>query len=728
MLSRLVLRALFQVLVLSPSVCSSSVRLDLITTDERETLPDAGSPNAASWRNSTASVSPQTAETEDWQSLPDTRPSLGPVQGARGALRSPRTSYHWQVASQIQAVNETQLSVNRVVRFVEAALLQFSDELYANSWRASNVQASSTDDPRLPGEVEDTFSLFQASCLTAADMLTSQAKAVVNKLASAEWAFRNTSSVLMLKLEALPRLKKLGSRSQYWAVHEINRTVGEANAILDQMAKTLSKDITPRQIYPDALERWTVKDAPTSLMNMVEVSRDHSKYEELRALFKSIQDISARLHELRLFTQGQVRASRSLLPGVVVSLAAHKLREEVQLRKGGGLCIGDRTVPQIYILGAMKAGTTSMAYILRSFGAAFAGVPLCQECVNVTHGGTTVVPLSSQEGCSGGATRWHPRKDIHDELSCRDAHGVWFEKHYEKERNLFNRGGDRGGHFDVNLEDFCKENFLEKLSSGFPKCPGPSEPPLVATDITPTYFADPLAPLRLHTAYSGVARDLVLGVIVREPLSRFQSAYNHFELEPWLEGRLRDQMLEFRGFKHFARAALQARGTRLPCPYGVWSRECSGSSDDRAGLDMQLLRMLDGSLYGKSLHRWLQLFESRQILCVPMRHLVEGGVRASQVVNQIRAMIGADNFKPDKHTNTRLREILQQPPHANVHAHRASEEDALDGDTARQLQDVLDADSEDFAALLANHSRIRLPTYRGQREQGAILDWMRMNW
>lgn len=53
----------------------------------------------------------------------------------------------------------------------------------------------------------------------------------------------------------------------------------------------------------------------------------------------------------------------------------------VRVRKGGGLCAGDRIVPQFYLMGAQKAATTTISDAFQSAGGLLAREPQCMQCM-----------------------------------------------------------------------------------------------------------------------------------------------------------------------------------------------------------------------------------------------------------------------------------------------------------------------------------------------------------
>lgn len=491
-------------------------------------------------------------------------------------------------------------------------------------------------------------------------------------------------------------------------------------------------------------------------------------------LKKNMQEF---LGELRLEAAGGLRrlVNRTLSPvrqlsfGDAVPLTPLASRPMVYGR-AGSLCASGYLVPQMYVLGAMKAGTTLLADTFLQMGVSFALTSTCQRCSSAG-----VVPAASKADCESQGGYWHMESlNVETQEECANASGVWEASQPTKERNVFNRLG----RFDARLADFGNASFLAELVEGFPACPTATGPPTIGADFSATYLADPMAALRMRITYGSAATRLSFVVMLREPLGRLQSAYHHLRLEPWYSGSWSEPFRALGTFQLFSERLLIAHSVWKPCPFGIWASGCavpdtpaepdaglpgelrlrllnvgladsdvgggvgsrtdSGTSENAPSpmveLDLQLLRMLDGSLYGSHMQRWLGIFEPQQFLVVPMQMVTRGGAEAARTLQEIMSLEGNGMFSPNAASLGAA--ILKDPPATNSHGHPPPETE-LEERTRRRLRGLFTGDVKNLIALLTAQTQLRLAGFdaelnassgpRGSREQ-AVRGWLWDNW
>ena len=139
------------------------------------------------------------------------------------------------------------------------------------------------------------------------------------------------------------------------------------------------------------------------------------------------------------------------------------------------LCMGGKILPSIFLLGAQKAGSTSLFSSLH--------------------------------------------KDLQGAVAATPLPGD--PSYYSKELHIFD-DAERSRHS------------LELFSEYFPRCSGAQESPMVGLDGTPNYLMDTSAPARAHQAYAERAAlsprqlaGLTFVVVLRDPVDRFLSWVGH---------------------------------------------------------------------------------------------------------------------------------------------------------------------------------------------------------
>lgn len=413
-------------------------------------------------------------------------------------------------------------------------------------------------------------------------------------------------------------------------------------------------------------------------------------------------------------------ATRSML----ASLSAVRTPSRMHVLPQGGVCCENRAVPQLYVIGAMKAATTSFAQAFGEIGGRFATGASCQHCVLITDSGTTVLKDVRPGECYQQGGLWHANRNASTQLQCLAANGVWEVSHAQKERNIFNMLGS----LNASTEDFGTSSFRNRLVEGLPACPRDGDSPIAVGDFTPTYMVDPLAPARVRFAYAGVGRHLVFGMLLREPMSRLQAAYHHLAQEPYFRGSWWDSFQNLKNFSGFVETLLLARRETPSCFFGVWDPTCVGVAvGERSRLFAQLLRMFDGSLYGKALQRWVNFFAPPQFVIVPMTHFLQGSSGKNLIFKEIfealgmNALIRSLPFAGGAAGAEREHRVYNSHNHSTVQAE-------LEPQLFTQLQEPLSEDLALLVEMISNYTEIRLPTMREPRSASTIRHCLSSGW
>jgi len=166
------------------------------------------------------------------------------------------------------------------------------------------------------------------------------------------------------------------------------------------------------------------------------------------------------------------------------------------------LCLEGKIVPELFLLGAQKAGTSSLA-----------------------------VQLVTIPGIIG--------RRLESEAPAHDR-GVWKEAHF----------------FDKHESS---AETLESWLGGYPSCT--NETRIVAMDATPNYLFSEFVPERIKQRYGVHSDRLKFAVILREPLARAQSAFYHYKADARWWGTPHAEVFS-KSFRQYIEELIQSNATK----------------------------------------------------------------------------------------------------------------------------------------------------------------------
>jgi len=331
----------------------------------------------------------------------------------------------------------------------------------------------------------------------------------------------------------------------------------------------------------------------------------------------------------------------------------------------GRLCNRGKLLPELYVLGAQKSGTTEFAVDLMDSG---------------------ILSAASQRVHSGLEKEWHffeywlvdhdhywqqglAMEDWYNALpACDDI------RFLRRER--------------VILADFTPSNLrFVPLGENMQRS-GPSA--FGHTDVAAVNL-----PVSLHRFYGDLSNRVTFVVLMREPLSRMQSAWYHSQ-------------------------AWKARhGRTMPGMHGSSFQEDLLASVDEAE-EHRLSMLMWGSLYGRQLHGYLSEFHASQFVLVPYKYYTEHAEKevCAALASRIEYHISC------KH----IREGAWVP---NSHAHPSLQED-VSPELLRRFNDFIAPENAllEEVLLRAFNEGATLPAFHpdGPPDHLALRAWLTAGW
>jgi len=295
------------------------------------------------------------------------------------------------------------------------------------------------------------------------------------------------------------------------------------------------------------------------------------------------------------------------------------------------LCVDDRIVPELFVLGAQKAGTSSLARALISIPGVL---------------GTRAAP---------GEPAWH-----------------WKEAHA----------------METPTKDY------EQWLQGYPRCT--AETRIVTTDMTPNYLASEDAPRNINKRYGSQAHHIHFVVVLREPLSRAQSAFYHYRVKAkeWCN----DIHGDFNtSFKYYIQRRLLLNKSVFP----------ENTCDDPFGR----------SEYAPQLQRFFAYFKASQFTIAPFGLSVQDTAFA--------------HYLAERHGLLPIAKAPHAMPVTNVHGHEPLEKDLQPFLLEAQAISYRIAGPMVVAAALATSEAAGAELYGFQGHRTSVLDvskWLDSFW
>eukprot|EP00931_Biecheleriopsis_adriatica_P116728 TRINITY_DN92338_c0_g1_i1.p1 TRINITY_DN92338_c0_g1~~TRINITY_DN92338_c0_g1_i1.p1 ORF type:complete len:634 (+),score=81.76 TRINITY_DN92338_c0_g1_i1:91-1992(+) len=304
------------------------------------------------------------------------------------------------------------------------------------------------------------------------------------------------------------------------------------------------------------------------------------------------------------------------------------------------LCISGHIVPELFVIGAQKSGTTTLAYQLMA------------------------VPGIIGRRLTPGATQ--------------DAVMTWKEAH-------------------TFTQDLNGSDQLQAWLQGYPTCT--HETRIVTMDATPNYLFHPNTPQRLQQQYGSASSRLTFAVVLREPLSRMQSAFYHYQASAREWGTQHAEVFE-QSFKQYVEQLMRSNGTH---------HELLQPADDP----------FFNSRYADQLENYFSTFDSHQFMISPFSLLRESGSFARHIAERLRLPHLAETFGREftnHHNHPLLEAEFSESTPALPEVHAFVEHSA----GAKSVADILVKDSGKGADLFA---------FDGDRHSADfIATWLAKSW
>lgn len=236
----------------------------------------------------------------------------------------------------------------------------------------------------------------------------------------------------------------------------------------------------------------------------------------------------------------------------------------------------------------------------------------------------------------------------------------------------------------------------------------------VFADGTPTYFADPKAPGRLHEEYGkNLVSRLKFAVILREPMSRLNSAYHYLDM----------MNHEFKACCVYIKD-VDGHEYKEPNFTGFLNKSMEKYASGKIPDGIQQ------SLYGKGLKAWLAKFHPSQFVVIPVKQYNRNVGRVMYDIADHLGMdcpldsiqhFGLNNVKPMRHKNANG----YDRPSLELDLADAGKE--LAGSVGQIFKDDTDLLSETLASAMKKG--LKLSGYDGKQGSPVeILNWLKLWW